>query len=99
MKIKVLRIISWSNASEPCSLATNIFAILDRLTKSCCNLYTITGFPWHANGPRLARPSETRSMEIQKLVRLEGGTGPQKNLGLLARATEPATWNQQVRSF
>ena len=39
----------------------------------------------------LSRPLEAWPMEMQKLVRLEGGTGPQKKLGLLARATEAAT--------
>ena len=60
---------------------------------------TNTGVPWHANGPRLVRPLETWPMEIQKLVRLEGGPGPQKMRGLSARASEPAPWTQQARSF
>ena len=59
----------------------------------------ITGVPWNANGPQLASPSEIWLMKMQNLVYLEGEIGPQKKLGLLARATEADTWNQQVRFF
>ena len=59
----------------------------------------MTGVPWHANGPRLARPLETWPMKTQKLVRLEGGPGAHKMRGPSARVSEPTPWNQQARSF